>query len=84
MINRPGSEATALSNHHRVAVSLTAIEAPFVLCHRAGDVAHRPFQGWYSRRQCWIAGAGRNDRFCNRIAAVKPLFLLWLMSQVDP
>jgi hypothetical protein len=25
-----------------------------------------------------------NDRFCNRIAAVKPLFLLWLMSQVDP
>jgi hypothetical protein len=25
-----------------------------------------------------------DDRFCNRIAAVKPLFLLWLMSQVDP
>jgi len=24
------------------------------------------------------------DRFCNRVAAVKPLFLLWLMSQVDP
>jgi hypothetical protein len=45
IINRPGSEATALSNHHRVAVSLTAIKAPFVLCHRAGDVAHRPFEG---------------------------------------
>jgi hypothetical protein len=25
-----------------------------------------------------------NDRFCNGIAAVKPLFLLSLMSQVDP
>ena len=28
--------------------------------------------------------AGRYDPFCNRSAAVKPLFLLWLMSQVDP
>jgi hypothetical protein len=46
----PGNEATALSNHHRVAVSLTAIEAPFVLCRRTGDVAHRPFEGWYSGR----------------------------------
>jgi len=26
IINRPGSEAMSLSNHHRVAVSLTAIE----------------------------------------------------------
>ena len=26
IINRPGSEAISLSNHHRVAVSLTAIE----------------------------------------------------------
>src|SRR5438132_14280059 len=25
-----------------------------------------------------------DDRFCNRIAAVKPLFLLCLASQVDP
>ena len=32
IINRAAGEATALSNHHRVAVSLTAIEAPLVLC----------------------------------------------------
>ena len=27
-----------------------------------------------------LTSTGINDRFCNRIAAVKPLFFLWLMS----
>jgi hypothetical protein len=31
-----------------------------------------------------ILGSRVTICFCNRIAAVKPLFLLWLMSQVDP
>ena len=31
-----------------------------------------------------VSAHAGDDPFCNRIAAVKPLFLLWLMSQVDP
>ena len=46
-------------------------------CEGRGAVPFSPARGDVSA----LTG---HDRFCNRIAAVKPLFLLRLMSQVDP
>src|SRR5436189_3075889 len=63
--------------HQAWGVSLAALGPRSTCCARGAVPLFPPLRGDVSALTC-------NDRFCNRIASVKPLFLLWLMSQVDP